>query len=636
MIRLFDSFFYNAKIKPKLITGFGLLIVLSLAIAYVGWQGNQSLSRRYDRLADIAKLNELTRDLKIAYAVANRQQQFPDANNWQETAEKLRAHTAYLPSVFISAINAPLVIKAKEAASDYTDSLARYLSTAKVLEAERATLRSLYEGMVPPVQISAAAPTAPVDKSSGNSVNAFPLRYAEMLSDLRAYITTASAADERRLRESMRTVQAGLGQTNDAGAASHIPSVINPAIAGLETQLLKMSDSLDSLAPIRQTLESDLEKVSKVCATLYINQNNFRMADVAWVEQSLIFSTLLAFIMGVAAALILYKLITTPLFRLIASVRRVAAGDLTERVDITRRDEFGQVQVGLQEMTVNLHALVAELRDGVTQIASAAEELSVVTDQTSAGVTGQKVETDMVAAAMHEMTSTVDEVARNAQAGSTAAISAAKESREGDQIVKDVVETMAQLAEKMTDCTGAMEHLKHQSNQIGGVLVVIKSVAQQTNLLALNAAIEAARAGELGRGFAVVAEEVRGLAQRTHTSTEEIEQLITQLHQSTEDVATILYTTRTLSHNSVELTHQAGVSLNHISHSVSSIEEMNQQIAAAAEQQATVAEDINRSIVNVRAISDQTAEASHETAASSAELARLGVHLQTLVSRFKL
>jgi methyl-accepting chemotaxis protein len=505
----------------------------------------------------------------------------------------------------------------------------------KVADAERIALRSLYERMPSASQILSVSDTSP-ENGSGSGSSTLQMQYVEMFYDFRAYIISGSEDDMERLRGSVVNFKVELLKSRAVLPESKIYDILKPIMEELETQLVKMSSESDSLVAIRNGLENELAKVAKVASTLYINQNNFRIADVAWVEQSLIFSTLMAIILSVTTVIIVYNLIITPLFALIASVQKVAAGDLTERVDITRHDEFGQVQVGLQKMTVNLHVLVAELRDGVIQIASAAEELSVVTDQTSAGVTSQKSETDMVATAMQEMTSTVNEVARNAQAGSTAAINAAKESRDGDQIVKDVVEKMAQLAEKMMACTGAMEHLKHQGDHIGGILVVIKSVAQQTNLLALNAAIEAARAGDAGRGFAVVADEVRGLAQRTHTSTEEIEKLITQLHQSTQEVASILDTTRTLSNSSVKLAHQAGASLGHINHSISSIEGMNQQIASAAEQQSSAAEDINRSIVNVRAISDQTAEASHETAASSAELARLGVHLQTLVSRFRL
>jgi methyl-accepting chemotaxis protein len=180
-----------------------------------------------------------------------------------------------------------------------------------------------------------------------------------------------------------------------------------------------------------------------------------------------------------------------------------------------------------------------------------------------------------------------------------------------------------------------MGELKRESDKIGSVLDVIKSVAQQTNLLALNAAIEAARAGEAGRGFAVVADEVRSLAQRTQKSTEEIEELIVGLQSGTQQVANIMDNSRGLTDSSVELTRRAGSALENITRTVSTIQAMNSQIATAAEQQSAVAEEINRSVLNVRDISEQTASASEETAASSTELARLGTHLQALVGRFR-
>ncbi|MGN2309791.1 MULTISPECIES: methyl-accepting chemotaxis protein [Pseudomonas] len=286
-------------------------------------------------------------------------------------------------------------------------------------------------------------------------------------------------------------------------------------------------------------------------------------------------------------------------------------------------------------MGVTLRELIGGIRDGVTQIASAAEELSAVTEETSAGVNSQKVETDQVATAMHEMTATVQEVARNAEEASQAAAAADGEAREGDKVVAEAIAQIERLASEVVRSTDAMSVLQQESQKIGSVMDVIKAVAEQTNLLALNAAIEAARAGEAGRGFAVVADEVRALAQRTQKSTEEIEGLVAGLQNGTQQVANVMNNSRSLTDSSVDLTRKAGASLENITRTVSNIQSMNQQIAAAAEQQSAVAEEISRSIINVRDVSEQTAAASDETAASSVELARLGNQLQMMVSHFR-
>jgi methyl-accepting chemotaxis protein len=287
-------------------------------------------------------------------------------------------------------------------------------------------------------------------------------------------------------------------------------------------------------------------------------------------------------------------------------------------------------------MGSTLRDLIGGIRDSVVQIASAAEELSAVTEQTSAGVNSQKVETDQVATAMNEMSATVAEVARNAEQASRAASDADLEARDGDKVVGEAIAQIERLASEVGRSADAMTQLEQESDKIGKVMDVIKAVAEQTNLLALNAAIEAARAGEAGRGFAVVADEVRGLAQRTQQSTEEIENLVAGLQNGTRQVSSIMLSSRELTVSSVQLSRKAGTSLGSITQTVSNIQAMNQQIAAAAEEQSAVAEEISRSIVNVRDVSEQTASASEETAASSVELARLGGQLQTMVSHFRI
>ncbi|MHB2062612.1 methyl-accepting chemotaxis protein [Pseudomonas monsensis] len=365
------------------------------------------------------------------------------------------------------------------------------------------------------------------------------------------------------------------------------------------------------------------------------SQNAKRATDAESAKTLLSLVAALALLLGTLAAWVITRQIVTPLRGTLEAVNRIAEGDLSQQVQVDRRDELGLLQSGLHRMTLNLHELIDGIRSGVIQVASAAEQLSAITEQTNTGVNNQKVETDHVATAMNEMTATVQNVARNAEEASAAATVADQQACEGEQIVGDAIAQIKRLAEELNRSAEAVRHLQEQSDKIGGVLDVIKAVAQQTNLLALNAAIEAARAGEAGRGFAVVADEVRNLALRTQRSTEEIESLVAGVQSGTHAVASGMDSSLLLSESSVDFTHRAVHALENITAKVSIIQSMNQQIATAADQQSAVAEEINRSVINVRDISDQTASTCEETASSSIELARLGHELEGLVGRFK-
>ena len=408
------------------------------------------------------------------------------------------------------------------------------------------------------------------------------------------------------------------------------------AVLSIRTQLTRLKDTQLTTESSQNQLEQQLDQLLAQSDLLSQDQTQRRDREADQARTQTLGIAAAAVLFGALAAWVIAGQIVHPLRKALMVANRIAEGDLSNEVQSQRRDELGQLQRSMSQMTLNLRGLVGNISDNARQIASAAEELSAVTEQTRAGVNNQRDETEQVATAMNQMLATAQEVARHAEQASIAAGQANQQAELGDQVVTDAVAQIEHLAHEMARSSEAMLGLQRESQKIGSVLDVIKSVSQQTNLLALNAAIEAARAGEAGQGFAVVADEVRSLARRTQQSAEEIEELIGGLHRGTQQAADIMDYSRTLTDNSVGLTRNAGDALTEIARTVAIIQEMNPQIAAAAEEQSAVAEEINRSVLKVRDASEQTAAASEQTAAASIELARLGTDLQQCVGRFKI
>ncbi|KKO48284.1 chemotaxis protein [Arsukibacterium sp. MJ3] len=352
-------------------------------------------------------------------------------------------------------------------------------------------------------------------------------------------------------------------------------------------------------------------------------------------ERLIVTAAIIATAVGLLAGILITKMVVDPLRQVVEVAEKIAAGDLTANLPTDRKDEPGQLMQAMQNMSLSLRELINNLTAGIVQLATATEEMAVISEQNSAGIKQQKEETEQVATAMNEMTATVQDVAKSAEAAFSAAAESAQQATLGEQLVQKTMQQIKALAHEVATSAKSISELKEQSNNIGSVLDVIKSIADQTNLLALNAAIEAARAGEAGRGFSVVAEEVRALALRTQESTGQIEQLINKLQQKAEAAVSNMHNSSYLVEKTLESADNADDAISAINEAVNSIQQMNQQIASAALQQSAVAEEINRSIFSIRDVSEQSAAASEQTAAASSDLSRLGNKLQQLAGQFK-
>jgi methyl-accepting chemotaxis protein len=351
-----------------------------------------------------------------------------------------------------------------------------------------------------------------------------------------------------------------------------------------------------------------------------------------------IFSLILAasVLFTLLAAWLLSRSITQPLIQLAESAKRIAGGDLTQPVRAEGADEVTQVQRSLGGMQNTLRETLQSIQNSATQLASAAEQLHAVTEDSSKGITRQNDEIEMAATAVTEMSAAVDEVARNANHTSDSSREAEETAEAGRQKVSSTRSTIEQLSQRLQHTSSTITRLAEEAIAIGRVLEVIRTIAEQTNLLALNAAIEAARAGDQGRGFAVVADEVRALAQRTQTSTQEIERMISAIQSASRESVDAMGQSSEYASRSSEMASEADSALEVIAQRVSQINEMNLVIASAAEEQAQVAREVDRNLVAIRDIAAQNATGAHETSVASDELARLASDLNGMVQRFRL
>ncbi|MBH0060019.1 methyl-accepting chemotaxis protein [Pseudoalteromonas sp. NZS71] len=434
--------------------------------------------------------------------------------------------------------------------------------------------------------------------------------HSDLYSSLKEYVDTLEnnikgssglAANKKRLIDSITLTQSELAQSEQATkmALNQIDELVNQAS--------------DVAFKLQQGVRSDVDSAN------------------LWTWVGMIIATLLA----VAIAIITVSRITKPLAEVNRILDIVASGDMTQRLDDSAKDEFGELSKSCNTLIDSLRSLIKGIISRSTQLAAASEQTSAITSESSQAIRNQQAQVEQAATATTEMSSTSQTVSNSAQQALSEIKNADKEAERVKGISNNNKATIEQLAREVDDASQVINKLHQDSASIGSILDVIRGIADQTNLLALNAAIEAARAGEYGRGFAVVADEVRSLASKTQESTQEIQSMIESLQTGAEAAVTAMSKGKQRAVSCVEQTDLASSALDSITFAVSQAHDVSEEISTAALEQQQVAQEISERLESIVAIAEQTAEGANQTNISSSEVAKLAEELRLSVDEFK-
>lgn len=358
--------------------------------------------------------------------------------------------------------------------------------------------------------------------------------------------------------------------------------------------------------------------------------------DVDTGINTLFFIVFISVIASVIIAVNTVLKVTRPLSEVNRILNVVATGDLTNSLDDSAKDEFGDLARNCNKLIESLRELINGIVNRSNQLATASEETSMVVKESTIAINDQRSQVEQAATATTEMSSTSSAVTERANEALSDIKHADEEAERVKQISDTNKQTIINLAGEIDQASGVINEVNHHSAAIGGILDVIRGIAEQTNLLALNAAIEAARAGEQGRGFAVVADEVRSLASKTQESTQEIQNMIEQLQRGSKSAVAVMTNSKHQAELCVEQTEQAAIALNGITDSVHQANDMSEQIVTAANEQYQVSSEISERLESIVAIAEETAAGAEQTDQSSQEVARLAEELRQSVDQFRL
>ncbi|MGO2514124.1 HAMP domain-containing methyl-accepting chemotaxis protein [Marinomonas polaris] len=630
------KFLENRLIGTKLGLGFGSVLILALIVGIVGISGVNTLLSRADKVRLSNDLDDTVVEMQRARELYVTSGSAKDKDELLRRTEVLADFLKEGKNLYNGSDVRELVKLTEQNLLEYKKALTNLTDARKNWEAidDNATKlrRNIFNQYDQTIQqlrqqndienMNTALDVANSWYALTSEINDYVIKKENIPTELvttrfQAIINqTKSLQLSNDLQDKKQTILSLLNGYEELGKSN---PTVNAELIRAQKNLMALSadmnDKIDSITLLQeQKSKEDGDQVSTLLITV----------------------TAIAILMGIFFAMLIRHMIIKPMNEVMTAVEKISDGDLTQILNTDRKDELGQLYNNIGVMSRTLNKLISEVITGVLNLSSTSEQLEAISKQGQTMMQSQKDETDQVATAINEMSSTVSEVARNAETAAEATTKTDNIVNQGNLKVSDTAKSIESLASDLTVTSKAMEQLKIRTDNVGNVLEVIKAVAEQTNLLALNAAIEAARAGEAGRGFAVVADEVRGLASRTQSSAKEIEDLIVELQNGAQESLDKMLRSRDLSSRNAEQAKEVLELFANISEQVGYVQDMNNQIATAAEEQSQVSDEINRSVENVRQLADRTTEGSIESVAAVSNLRALSHQLKSLTDRFKI
>ncbi len=645
------------KIKMQLAIAFGLLLVLLIIVSLVGFSGLKGGFHSFSEYRGLARDANLAGRLQANMLLTRMNVvKYLDKNEAAVLAiynERMQKMKGFLKT-------AQTEIQKPERAQhikQITTSIHEYVSIFDTVVAKIKQRHELVEGKLNPSGLEMRKKMTAIIDSAYRSSDADATYYASKAQEglllgrlyVAKFLVNNSDEDYKRALTELETNLYGAAQKLDQNLEnpqrrkllSEFRDIYKQYVGTLKEVYKTVSERNELIGDLNRIGPSVADLVEKVKLSVQADQDS--LGPVAQTESENSVSAIqvisvVSILLGIALAFLVTYLIRRPIggepLEIADLVQAVAEGDLT--VKFADLESSTGIYRSVGDMTEKLSHMISQISDTTSQLSTAAEEVSVITLETTSNIKQQQGETEQIATAMNEMRAQAQDVTGNIAQTSAMASEAHAATEQGRKVVGETVGGMQQLAAQIESSAEVITQVESDSDNINTVLDVIKGIAEQTNLLALNAAIEAARAGEQGRGFAVVADEVRTLAARTQESTAEINTIIEKLQAGSRNAVEAMSQSQDKANTVVKQANIAGASLDTIADAVSKINEMSEQIATAAEEQNAVVEDMNSNVEQISNMAVNNAAGAEQTSEAGQDLARMSTELQHLVGQFKI